>query len=135
MSTAILKLAENGKLQEINEHWFCKMGCPGERRKSSVPNQLHLSSFWGLYILCGTSALTAFVVFLIRVIIQFVRYKRNTMINPLSSSSSSSLSSPKSLVLSSTCSSQVIYDFLNFINKKEEAIKRTLTRTENENQP
>lgn len=135
MSTAILKLAENGKLQEINEHWFCKMGCPGERRKSSVPNQLHLSSFWGLYILCGTSALTAFVVFLIRVIIQFVRYKRNTMINPLSSSSSSSLSSPKSLVLSSTCSSQVIYDFFNFINKKEEAIKRTLTRTENGNQP
>lgn len=133
MSTAILKLAENGKLQEINERWFCKMGCPGERRKSSEPNQLHLSSFWGLYILCGVSALTAFLVFLIRVIFQFVRYKRNTMINPLSSSSSSS--SPKSLVLLSTCFSRVIYDFFNFINEKEEAIKRTLTTTENEYQP
>ncbi|KAG6661249.1 hypothetical protein CIPAW_03G160800 [Carya illinoinensis] len=53
MSTAILKLSENGGLQKLREKWFCKMGCPGERKRNVEPNQLHLISFWGLYLLCA----------------------------------------------------------------------------------
>ncbi|KAK4369421.1 hypothetical protein RND71_013213 [Anisodus tanguticus] len=60
MSTAILKLAESGKLQEIHEKWFCRLGCPTDRRKDSEPNQLHLSSFWALYLLSGAVTVLAF---------------------------------------------------------------------------
>ncbi|XP_009765707.1 glutamate receptor 3.7 isoform X2 [Nicotiana tabacum] len=109
MSTAILKLAENGKLQEIHKKWFCQLGCPADRRKDSEPNQLHLSSFWALYLLSGAVTLLALVVFLFRTIRQYIRYKRKQA-DP---------SSP-----SNTRCSQVIYSFFDFIDEKEEAIKR-----------
>ncbi|KAM7495206.1 hypothetical protein LguiB_029815 [Lonicera macranthoides] len=113
-STAILNLAESGKLQEIHQKWFCKPTCVADRRRDSEPNRLHLSSFWGLYLLCGTFTVTAFLVFLLCTIRQYIRYKQKQMI---SSSLSSSLSS-------SSRWSQVIYNFMNFIDQKEEAIKK-----------
>ncbi|KAL9397587.1 hypothetical protein Peur_011840 [Populus x canadensis] len=119
ISTAILKLSENGELQKIYEKWFCKMGCHGEKKHGNEPNQLNLSSFWGLYILCGAFALTALVVFLLRMVRQFVRYKRRQ----LRSSSPSSISS-------STRCSHVIYHFFDFIDEKEEAIKKMFNQCE-----
>ncbi|PHT96507.1 Glutamate receptor 3.7 [Capsicum chinense] len=109
MSTAILKLAESGKLQEIHEKWFCQLGCSTDRRKNSEPNQLHLSSFWALYLLSGAATLFALLIFLLRSIRQYIRYKRKH----------TDLSSP-----SNTRCSQVIYSFFDFIDEKEEAIKR-----------
>ncbi|XP_019239100.1 PREDICTED: glutamate receptor 3.7-like isoform X2 [Nicotiana attenuata] len=109
MSTAILKLAENGKLQEIHEKWFCQLGCPADRRRDSEPNQLHLSSFWALYLLSGAVTLLALLVYLFRIIRQYMRYKRKHA-DP---------SSP-----SNTRCSQAIYSFFDFIDEKEEAIKR-----------
>ncbi|MCD9561558.1 hypothetical protein HAX54_020725 [Datura stramonium] len=109
MSTAILKLAESGKLQEIHEKWFCQLGCPTDRRKDSEPNQLHLSSFWALYLLSGGVTVLALLVFLLRSIRQYIRYKRKY----------TDLSSP-----SNTRCSQAIYSFFDFIDEKEEAIKR-----------
>ncbi|KAA8524664.1 hypothetical protein F0562_011087 [Nyssa sinensis] len=52
VSTAILKLAKNGKLRQIREKWFCKTGCAADRRRVPEPDQLHLSSFWGYLDLC-----------------------------------------------------------------------------------
>ncbi|XP_055823221.1 glutamate receptor 3.7 isoform X2 [Solanum dulcamara] len=109
MSTAILKLAESGKLQEIHEKWFCQLGCPTDRRKDPEPNQLHLSSFWALYLLSGAVTVLALLIFLLRSIRQYIRYKRKH----------TDLSSP-----SNTKCSQVIYSFFDFIDEKEEAIKR-----------
>ncbi|KAF3674783.1 Glutamate receptor 3.7 [Capsicum annuum] len=109
MSTAILKLAESGKLQEIHEKWFCQLGCSTDRRKDSEPNQLHLSSFWALYLLSGAATLFALLIFLLRSIRQYIRYKRKH----------TDLSSP-----SNTRCSQAIYSFFDFIDEKEEAIKR-----------
>ncbi|GAV89451.1 Lig_chan domain-containing protein/SBP_bac_3 domain-containing protein/ANF_receptor domain-containing protein [Cephalotus follicularis] len=117
MSTAILKLSELGKLQEIHDKWFCKMGCPGERTHSTEPNQLHVISFWGLYLLCGIVCVIALLLFLLRTIQQFVQYKHRMM--------------NSSLVSSSPTCSQVIYNFFDFINKKEEAIKQMFTQNEN----
>ncbi|KAL6135261.1 hypothetical protein ACLB2K_067489 [Fragaria x ananassa] len=114
MSTAILKLSENGELQKIREKWFCKMGCPGDKDQDVEPNQLHLISFWGLYLLCGAFSVAAFVVFLMRMIYQFVRYKRR-QVNP---------PSPLSRSSSNTQCSQVISNFVDFVDEKEEAIKR-----------
>ncbi|XP_021293155.1 glutamate receptor 3.7 isoform X2 [Herrania umbratica] len=120
MSTAILRLSENGMLREIHKKWFCKMGCPGERRKNYEPNQLHLTSFWGLYLLCGSITLAALLIFLLRMVHQFVRYRRRQM----------KLCSLPSSVQSTTRCSQVIYNFFDFIDEKEEAIKKMFMQCE-----
>ncbi|KAI5599579.1 hypothetical protein BDE02_02G205900 [Populus trichocarpa] len=119
ISTAILKLSENGELQKIYEKWFCKMGCHGEKKHGNGPNQLKLTSFWGLYILCGAFALTALVVFLLRMVRQFVRYKRRQL----------RCSSPSSISPSTRCS-HVIYHFFDFIDEREEAIKKMFNQRE-----
>ncbi|KAK7261086.1 hypothetical protein RIF29_27390 [Crotalaria pallida] len=116
MSTAILKLSESGELQKIREKWFCKMGCPEERKSNSEPNQLHLTSFWGLYLSCGVVSLTALLVFLLRSIRQYIRFKQRQKDN------ASSSSEPPA----SHCS-QVVMNFFNFIDEKEEAIKKMFT--------
>ncbi|KAF5746062.1 glutamate receptor 3.7 [Tripterygium wilfordii] len=122
ISTAILKLSENGKLQSLQEKWFCKMGCPEERRQDAEPEKLQLISFWGLYLLCGCFALSTLLLFLLRAIWQFVRYKRKQKKDPSPSSSSPS---------SRTRHSQPIHNFIDFIDKKEETIKKMFTRHEN----
>ncbi|KAA8524647.1 hypothetical protein F0562_011070 [Nyssa sinensis] len=121
VSTTILKLAENGKLQQIREKWFCKTGCAADRRRVPEPDQLHLSSFWGLYLLCGGFTFTAFLVFLLRTICQYIRYKRKQM-QP---------SSPSFSVSSSTHCSRVIYSFFDFVDEREEAIKKNFSQTDN----
>ncbi|KAA0043456.1 glutamate receptor 3.7-like [Cucumis melo var. makuwa] len=125
MSTAILKLSENGKLQKIHEKWFCRMGCPAERRRKSEPIQLHLVSFWGLYLLCGAFSLVALFIFLLRIVRQFARYIRQQK-----------ESSQAELVSSNSNSSwtQVIYKFIDFVDEKEEAIKRLFRKHDTQNQ-
>ncbi|GMH12588.1 hypothetical protein Nepgr_014429 [Nepenthes gracilis] len=122
MSTAVLKLSENGKLQQIHDKWFCKMGCPGARNGESKPNELHLSSFVGLYVLCGISALAAFLVFMLRVSCQYLRFRQKRI-----DSSNSSSPAPSS----DTRCSQVLINFLDFIDKKEEAVKSLFKKAEN----
>ncbi|PON68736.1 Ionotropic glutamate receptor [Parasponia andersonii] len=119
ISTAILKLSESGKLQEIHKRWFCKMECPGEKGENYEPNQLRLSSFWGLYLLCGAISLFALLIFLLRMVRQFVRYKRweKNLTSPLSSRSSSSQWS------------DVIYSFFDFVDEREEAVKKMLSQS------
>ncbi|GMI87523.1 glutamate receptor 5, GLUTAMATE RECEPTOR 3.7 [Hibiscus trionum] len=120
MSTAILKLSESGKLQEIHARWFCKMGCPGERRGKSEPNQLHLVSFWGLYLLCGAITLAALLIFILRMVRQYARYKRRQR----------KLCRPTSSVQTSTRCSHAIFNFFDFIDEKEEAIKKMFMQCE-----
>lgn len=115
MSTAILRLSESGKLQEIHDAWFCKLGCPGERGGKSGPDQLHLISFWGLYLLCGIISLVALFVFLLRLIRQYIRYQRHHRRR-----SAEVTQSPVSSNISCT---QNLQSFIGFIDKKEEAIK------------
>ncbi|KAB5569651.1 hypothetical protein DKX38_003444 [Salix brachista] len=121
ISTAILKLSESGELQKIHEKWFCKMGCHGEKKHGNEPLQLNLTSFWGLYLLSGAVTLTALMVFLLRMIRQFVRYKRRKLQH----------SSSPSPISSSTRCSQVIYHFFDFIDEREEAIKKIFNQCEN----
>ncbi|XP_042504451.1 glutamate receptor 3.7-like isoform X2 [Macadamia integrifolia] len=120
MSTAILKLSESGKLQEIHDKWFCKSGCAIQGRHQSDPNQLELSSFWDLYLFFGALMVTAFLVFIIQMVWQFVQYKRKQR----------ELSSHAFDPLTARCF-QVIYDFLNFIIEKEEAMKKMFKQSDN----
>ncbi|PON83854.1 Ionotropic glutamate receptor [Trema orientale] len=119
MSTAILKLSESGKLQEIHKKWFCKMECPGEKGQDNEPNQLRLISFWGLYLLCGAISLFALLIFLLRMVRQFVRYKRREK----------NLTSPSSSRSSSSQWSDVIYSFFDFVDEREEAIKKMFSQS------
>lgn len=117
MSTAILKLAEDGELQKIHDKWFCKMDCPEERSSNSGHNQLHLISFWGLYLSCGVVSLAALWVFLLRTICQYVKKQKQKDI------SSSSSSDPSV----SHCS-HAVHGFFNFIDEKDEASKKVFTQ-------
>lgn len=121
MSTAVLKLSENGKLQEIHDKWFCRTGsCPTSRRIHNDPNQLHLSSFWKLYFLCGVFSIVAFLIFVCRAVWQFVNFKKRQMEG----------SSPSSIPRRARCS-EVILNFFDFIDEKEEAIRRYFNQQRN----
>uniref|UniRef100_A0A5B7BUJ8 Glutamate receptor n=1 Tax=Davidia involucrata TaxID=16924 RepID=A0A5B7BUJ8_DAVIN len=117
MSTAILRLSESGELQNIYKKWFCRTGCFTEKRHQSKLNQLPLSSFGGLFLLCALFLLIAILVFLLRTVRQFVQCKRRQM-DPSSSSSSTSSES-----FSTQCS-HVMRNYFNFIDKKEDTIKK-----------
>ncbi|KAK3404494.1 hypothetical protein EUGRSUZ_K00798 [Eucalyptus grandis] len=122
ISTAILKLSESGKLQEIHEKWFCKMGCPSGRQDSKA-EQLHLISFWGLYLLCGVISVTALLVFLIRMIYLFVQFKKQQMVTSTLRSASSNWQ----------CS-DTLFKFLDFVDEKEESTKKSMPQNENAQQ-
>lgn len=120
ISTAILNLSETGELQKLHEKWFCEMGCPGARRQRDEPNRLHMISFWGLYLLCGVVTLGALLVFLLRMVRQFARYNRHQRRSSDQASGSSEVH----------CS-QIIYRFFDFVDEKEEAIKKIFTQSDN----
>ncbi|CAL1406985.1 unnamed protein product [Linum trigynum] len=119
ISTAILKLSESGELQEIHDRWFCKKGCPGEHQRKSEPNQLHLISFWGLYLLCGIVTLAALLIFMIKMIRQFAIYKHRELQN----------ATPSDISTTTRCC-EVAYNFFDFIDEKEEAIKKMFKECE-----
>ncbi|KAL4201094.1 hypothetical protein AMTRI_Chr02g214420 [Amborella trichopoda] len=116
MSTAILGLSENGELQRIHENWFCKnkAGC---RESNSQPqaDQLHMRSFWGLFLLCGFASLVALFIFLLQTVRQYRRYGHQV--------DSSSESEPSSV----SCN-QSVHNFLSFVDLKEEEVKSKLKR-------
>ncbi|KAG8364598.1 hypothetical protein BUALT_Bualt18G0013900 [Buddleja alternifolia] len=115
MSTAILNLAESGQLEKIHDKWFCKPGsCPEERMRKSEDNRLHLKSFLALYSFCGIFALTAFFIFLIRAVRQYIKYATKQM-DP----SASSLSMSSNIVFGQAA----VRNFLKFFDEKEEAVK------------
>ncbi|KAG8364600.1 hypothetical protein BUALT_Bualt18G0014100 [Buddleja alternifolia] len=115
MSTAILNLAESGQLEKIHDKWFCKPGsCPEERMRKSEDNRLHLRSFLALYSFCGIFALTAFFIFLIRAVRQYIKYATKQM-DP----SASSLSMSSNIVFGQAA----VRNFLKFFDEKEEAVK------------
>ncbi|XP_010522333.1 PREDICTED: glutamate receptor 3.7 [Tarenaya hassleriana] len=122
MSTAILKLSETRKLREIRLKWFCKKGCAEKRGwEPEKKNELQLKSFKGLYIVCSSITIMAFSVFVLRTIRQFVRFKRVEM------HSSSSLSA--SVSPGGKSFGHLIFSFFEFVDKKEEAIKRMFRRS------
>ncbi|CAN0897006.1 Glutamate receptor 3.7 [Linum grandiflorum] len=126
ISTAILKLSENGQLQNIHDRWFCTEGCPGEHQRKIEPNQLNLISFWGLYLLCGVVCVTAMLIYTVRMIRQFAIYKHRQL--QIASSPSAGLTT------TATCC-EVAYNFFEFVDKKEEAIKKMFKECEFEHPP
>ncbi|PKA48221.1 Glutamate receptor 3.2 [Apostasia shenzhenica] len=73
MSTAILKLSENGDLQRIHDKWLMRSSCSSDSMEIES-NRLQLNSFWGLYAICGGACFLALLIYFIIIICQFHRH-------------------------------------------------------------
>ncbi|MDG6100465.1 transporter substrate-binding domain-containing protein, partial [Alteromonas sp. ZYF713] len=63
MSTAILKLSENGELQRIHDKWLMRSACSSQNTKFEV-DQLELKSFQGLFFICGLACFIALIIYI-----------------------------------------------------------------------
>lgn len=96
MSTAILKLSENGILQRIHDKWLMRSACSSEGAKQDV-DRLQIKSFLGLFLLSGLACFAALLMYLIKMLRQFSKHSvHNTQ-------------------------SRGLRSFLAFLNEKEEA--------------
>ncbi|KAM7261130.1 hypothetical protein ACFE04_026605 [Oxalis oulophora] len=111
MSTAILKLSENGDLQKINDKWLTRTACRSQGAKEEV-DRLDLKSFWGLFLMCGFACVLALLVYFIRTVRQFTSEKPEI----------SGQGSP----------SVRIQTFLSFADEKEEVVKSRSKRKRSE---
>ncbi|CAN0926969.1 Glutamate receptor 3.2 [Linum grandiflorum] len=72
MSTAILRLSENGELERIGKKWLSKkLHC---RVQSDSSDQLELESFMGLFLVCGIVCFVALLIYLCSTVRQFQRH-------------------------------------------------------------
>ncbi|KAK4261655.1 hypothetical protein QN277_004619 [Acacia crassicarpa] len=104
MSTAILKLSENGDLQRIHDKWLSRSACSSEGSKQGV-DRLELKSFWGLFLLCGIACFIALLCYVLRMAYRFSRHSDS---NLAGSSHSARLRS-----------------FISFVNEKEDEGKKS----------
>jgi glutamate receptor, ionotropic, plant len=72
LSTAILTLSENENLQRIHDERLDSSECSADKNVGS--NSLSLSSFWGLFLICGLACVLALVIFFHRILCQYSRY-------------------------------------------------------------
>ncbi|KAJ4965172.1 hypothetical protein NE237_017021 [Protea cynaroides] len=70
MSTAILTLAENGDLQRIHDKWLTTSVCSSDNTELES-DQLHLNSFWGLFLICGAACFISLMIYFFFIIRQF----------------------------------------------------------------
>ncbi|XVE87557.1 hypothetical protein DITRI_Ditri18aG0127200 [Diplodiscus trichospermus] len=105
MSTAILKLAENGDLQRIHDKWLLRRACSYQGAKMEV-DRLPLRSFWGLFVMCGLACLTALLVYFLKMVRQFSKHY------------------PQEVEFSGQSSRSARFQtFLSFVDEKEEDVK------------
>ncbi|KAL5778386.1 hypothetical protein ACOSP7_011312 [Xanthoceras sorbifolium] len=69
LSTAILALAENGDLQRIHDKWLMQSSCTLENAELES-DQLHLQSFWGLFLICGIACVIALFIYFLQITYQ-----------------------------------------------------------------
>ncbi|KAF8410700.1 hypothetical protein HHK36_003234 [Tetracentron sinense] len=73
LSTAILRLSENGDLQKIHDKWLSHSRCSTQVNEVDL-YRLSLNSFWGLLLICGIACFLALIAYLIKVLGQFRKY-------------------------------------------------------------
>ncbi|KAK4491272.1 hypothetical protein RD792_002008 [Penstemon davidsonii] len=116
MSTAILTLSENGKLQKIHDKWLKSKAC--DIPSSDDSDKLQLKSFWGLFVICGIACALALLIYFCLTLRQFKRYFTQQ-------------SEPS---MQQGSSSRSIKRFLSFVDDKEEEAKNKLKRKHMETQ-
>ncbi|KAF7851064.1 hypothetical protein BT93_L4684 [Corymbia citriodora subsp. variegata] len=122
LSTAILQLSENGELQRIHDKWLTQTQCSAQVDESE-DNRLSLSSFWGLFLICGIACFLALTCFCCKIFLQYRRFSPETgepeiEIEPASARRPVRTTSFK--------------DLMGFVDKKEAEIKHMLKRKSSE---
>ncbi|KAK1419383.1 hypothetical protein QVD17_28550 [Tagetes erecta] len=107
MSTAILTLSENGKLQKIHDNWLKRKICAPQNSDS---DQLQLESFSGLFLIFGVACVLALLVYFGMMLWDFGKHH-------------SELEDP-----SSKSGSHSVRRFLSFADEKEDVFKSKLKR-------
>lgn len=74
MSTAILALSETGELQRIYDRWLLKKACKGSQSSDAESEQLHIKSFWGLFLVCGILCLLALIAYFVLMLRKFSQH-------------------------------------------------------------
>lgn len=105
LSTAILRLSENGDLQRIHDKWLMKSACTSQASKFEV-DRLQLNSFWGLFLICGLACLLALSIYLFQMVRQYSEHYSEELGSSEQTSRSASL-----------------HRFLSFADEKEEAFR------------
>ncbi|KAJ6812760.1 glutamate receptor 3.1-like [Iris pallida] len=82
MSTAILSLAENGEMQKIKNKWLSRGERCSPQGSEAKSDRLPLSSFWGLFLICGIACFLSLLIYFIKMLRQFVISAYRKMINP-----------------------------------------------------
>ncbi|KAF5188249.1 Glutamate receptor [Thalictrum thalictroides] len=116
MSTAILKLSENGELQRIHDKWLTRRACSSQGSELES-DRLHLKSFWGLFLICGIACFLALLVYFISTIRQFKRFF------PQEAEPSSQGSSV----------SKRLQTFLSFADEKDETFSKSKRKSSTDN--
>lgn len=111
MSTAILSLSENSDLKRIHDKWLLRGACSSQGAKLQE-DRLQLSSFIGLFLMCGLASVVALVVYLIKMLRQFNQHDAKAEVE-------SSLSGRLQM-------------FLSFADEKEESVNARRVRRKTE---
>ncbi|KAF7000688.1 hypothetical protein CFC21_016540 [Triticum aestivum] len=120
LSTAILTLSENGDLQRIHDEWLSgKKGCESDDSELGS-NSLNLSSFWGLFVVCGLACAIALLIFFWRILFQYSKYNNQVEVEAAIVNRPARLTSIKSLI--------------SFVDKREEEVKNALKKKPNGSQ-
>ncbi|KAJ0550089.1 putative periplasmic binding protein-like I [Helianthus annuus] len=105
LSTAILKLSENGELQRIHDKWLLRSACSSQGTKFEV-DQLEFASFQGLFFIFGMACFLVLIIYIALTIRQFYKHYPD-----LSETTGRSIQSGP------------IKTFISFVDEKEETTK------------
>lgn len=112
MSTAILRLSENGELQKIHDRRLNKSGCGP--RDSDGSDQLQIESFLGLFVIFGVACFIALLLHFGSMLWQFTKHFPEL-----------AEESPRGGISSRSAR---LHSFLSFADEKEEVTKNKLKR-------
>ncbi|URE32243.1 hypothetical protein MUK42_06173 [Musa troglodytarum] len=116
LSTAILRLSENGDLQRIHDKWLPPTGCSSQ--DSGIDSsRLSLGSFWGLFLISGLACLVSLSIFFARILCQYNKYS--------SSQETVGIPEPERSFKRPTRLTS-IKDLIAFVDKKEQEVKSVI---------
>lgn len=126
LSTAILQLSENGDLQKIHNKWLTRSECSMQINDVSDDSRLSLNSFWGLFLICGIACFLALIVFFSKIICQYRKFSPETEEGDIEEIE------PERPTRRSIGSAS-FKDLIDFVDRKEEEIKKILKRKSSDN--
>ncbi|XP_057461732.1 glutamate receptor 3.4-like isoform X1 [Actinidia eriantha] len=119
LSTAILQLSESGDLQRMHDKWLSLQGCSSQANQVDG-NKLSLTSFWGLFLICGVACFLSLAVFFCRLCSQYRRYQPE--------GEGQEIEAPEHTRPRRAMRSTSFKDLIDFVDKKEAEIKEILKR-------